>query len=210
MSFADGRFDLLETMAFDPLEGVRMLDLHMTRLKRSATALGFDFDRHAARNELQAATFRLRERSRIRMLVSHGGAMAIEIRAHRTWPLAIMPVALAKRPVGVDDPRLGHKTTDRQIYRDALAAGGTYEVAMIDKQGFVTEGSFTSIFVERHDKLVTPPLSRAVLPGVLRQSLLDMGEAVEGDLRPGDLEDGFFIGNAARGMVAATLVAAKA
>jgi 4-amino-4-deoxychorismate lyase/para-aminobenzoate synthetase/4-amino-4-deoxychorismate lyase len=48
-----------------------------------------------------------------------------------------------------------------------------------------------------------------LLPGVLRQSLIDLGEAEEADLRPRDLENGFFIGNAARGMVAATLVAAK-
>jgi len=33
-----------------------------------------------------------------------------------------------------------------------------------------------------------------------------MGEAVEGDLRIHDLERGFFIGNASRGMVAASLV----
>lgn len=76
---------------------------------------------------------------------------------------------------------------------------------MTDEAGFVTEGCFSSVFVERGDKLLTPPLSRGLLPGVLRRSLLDMGEAVEADLRPRDLENGFFIGNAARGMVAASL-----
>ena len=45
------------------------------------------------------------------------------------------------------------------------------------------------------------------VPGVLRASLLALGEAVEGELRPHDLERGFFIGNAARGMVAAQLYA---
>lgn len=76
----------------------------------------------------------------------------------------------------------------------------------MDSQGFLTEGTFSSLFVERGDKLLTPPLSRGLLPGVLRQSLIDMGEAVESDLRLADLENGFFIGNAARGLVAATLV----
>jgi len=41
---------------------------------------------------------------------------------------------------------------------------------------------------------------------VLRASLIENGQAVEGDLRRYDLERGFFIGNAARGMVAAQLV----
>jgi len=205
MSLADGRFDLLETMAFDPVEGIRLLELHLERLKSSATALDFAVDRHDARNELQAATFRLRERSRLRLLVSRRGSVAIEVREHRTWPQAIMQVAIVPRNASKDDLRLAHKTTDRAIYRDALKRGGTYEVLMTDEEGFLTEGCFSSIFVERGDKLVTPPLSRGLLPGVLRRSLLEMGEAVEADLKPRDLENGFFIGNAARGMVAASL-----
>ncbi|WP_150290593.1 aminotransferase class IV [Sphingobium estronivorans] len=205
MALADGRFDLLETMAFDPVDGIRLLELHLERLKDSAAALDFAFDRHDVRNELQAATFRLRERSRLRLLVSRRGSVAIEVREHRTWPQAIMHVACVPRQAPASDTRLVHKTTDRALYRDALKRGGTYEVVMTDEQGYLTEGSFSSIFVERGDKLLTPPLSRGLLPGVLRRSLLDMGEAIEADLRPRDLENGFFIGNAARGMVAASL-----
>lgn len=206
MSLADGRFDLLETMGFDPVDGIRLLELHLERLKDSADALDFAFDRHDVRNELQAATFRLREPSRLRLLVSRRGSVAIEVREHRTWPQAIMQVSVVPRNMRADDPRLSHKTTDRSVYRDALKRGGTYEVLMTDEEGYLTEGCFSSIFVERGDKLVTPPLSRGLLPGVLRRSLLEMGEAVEGDLRVHDLQKGFFIGNAARGMVAASLV----
>lgn len=206
MSLADGRYDLLETMAFDPVDGIRLLDRHLERLGASARALGFALDRHVVRNELQAATFRLRERSRLRLLVSRRGSLAIEVREHRTWPDAIMHVAVVTRAAPADDPRLAHKTTDRSIYRDALASGGTYEVLMKDRDGFLTEGCFSSIFVERGDKLLTPPRRRGLLPGILRQSLIDMGEAVEADLRLPDLDRGFFIGNAARGMVAASLV----
>lgn len=205
MALADGRFDLLETMAFDPVDGIRLLELHLERLKASAEALDFAFDRHDVRNELQAATFRLRERSRLRLLLSRRGSVAIEVREHHTWPQAIMQVALVPRNAPAADPRLMHKTTDRALYHDALRRGGTYEVVMKDEQGYLTEGCFSSLFVERGDKLLTPPLSRGLLPGVLRRSLIDMGEAVEADLRPHDLENGFFIGNAARGMVAASL-----
>ncbi|WP_300112077.1 aminotransferase class IV [Sphingobium sp.] len=205
MSLIDGQYDLLETMAFDPHDGIRLLDLHLARMKASADALGFAFDRHDVRNELQAATFRLRERSRVRLLVSRGGALAIEVRDHRTWPHAIVPVAVVPRQASANDPRLRHKTTDRAVYRDALRRGGTYEVLLTDEKGYLTEGCFSTLFVERGDKLVTPPLTRGLLPGVLRQSLIDMGEAAEADLKVHDLERGFFIGNAARGMVAATL-----
>ena len=73
--------DLEETMKFDPEEGIADLDTHLDRLKDAAEAQGFKFDRHAARNELQAATFGKRKPSIARLLLSPTGAMAIEIRS---------------------------------------------------------------------------------------------------------------------------------
>jgi len=201
------RVDLIETMAFDPVNGLPMLDLHLARLGRSADALGFRFDRHALRNELQAATFALAAPARVRVLLGRGGEMAVEVGERRSWPQAIVPVSLQRRTLPAGDIRLRHKTTDRRHYDAALKAGGTLEVLLVDAEGYLTEGCFSNIFVERDDKLLTPPLRRGLLPGVLRQNLLDLGEAVEADLTPLDLDNGFFIGNASRGMVAATLVA---
>ncbi|MBL7466206.1 aminotransferase class IV, partial [Escherichia coli] len=79
-----------------------------------------------------------------------------------------------------------------------------------DAQGYLTEGSFTSIFVERDGMLVTPPLARGLLPGVLRAELIETGRAVEGDLMPADLAGGFYVGNALRGLVSAVTVAEAA
>ena len=72
--------DLEETMDFDPDDGIANLDMHLDRLKDAAEAEGFKFDRHAARNELQAATFAKRRRSIARLLLSPTGAMAIEVK----------------------------------------------------------------------------------------------------------------------------------
>jgi para-aminobenzoate synthetase/4-amino-4-deoxychorismate lyase len=44
---------------------------------------------------------------------------------------------------------------------------------------------------------------------VLRADLIETGRAVEGDLTPADLESGFFLGNALRGLVSAVTVAKK-
>ena len=204
-----GRFDLIETMAFDPAIGLPMLELHIARLQKSADALGFIFDRHALRNELQAATFGFMDAKRIRVLLSRTGQMAVEVGDASPCPQAIMQVAIVPRGLPGDDPRICHKTTDRRHYAAALKKGGTFEVLLTDAQGYLTEGCFSSIFVERGERLVTPPLSRGLLPGILRQNLLHLGEAEEADLKPHDLERGFFIGNAARGLVAATVVAPK-
>ena len=72
--------DLEETMRFDSDEGVANLDVHLDRLKEAADAQGFKFDRHAARNELQAATFGKRRAVTARLVLSPTGAMAIEVR----------------------------------------------------------------------------------------------------------------------------------
>lgn len=199
-------FDLIETMKFDADEGLIELERHIARLKGSATALGFNFDRHALRNDLQAATFRLREDSKVRVRLSPSGATAIEVRALPPSP-SCAEVALARMPLPPDDLRLSHKTSDRGFYDEARAAAGTFEVAFLDNKGFLTEGSFTNIFVERDGMLLTPPLSRGLLPGILRAKLIEDGRAVEQDLRPADLAGGFFIGNALRGLLAAQLVA---
>ena len=114
-------------------------------------------------------------------------------------------VALAPLPGDAHDFRLTHKTTERAFYDRAREDSGCAEVVFFDQDGFVTEGSFTNVFVERDGKLVTPPLARGLLPGILRRKLLETGKAVEGDLTVEDLSAGFFIGNSLRGLVAATL-----
>ncbi len=197
-------FDLIETMRFDPAEGIALLDRHLARMKASAAAFGFAFDRHAARNELQAATFRLHGAARVRLLLSPGGNIAIGTAPLPPAPAAPVTVAIRRREVAPRDFRLAHKTTDRRIYP---RVAGAFETLYTDADGFLTEGSFTSIFVERDGLLLTPPLSRGLLPGTLRAELLDTGRAVEADLNPADLAGGFLIGNALRGMIAAVTVA---
>jgi para-aminobenzoate synthetase/4-amino-4-deoxychorismate lyase len=73
--------DLEVSMQFDPEEGIADLDEHLDTLKRAAEGQGFRFDRHAARNELQAATFGKSRAAVARLLVSPSGAIAIEVKA---------------------------------------------------------------------------------------------------------------------------------
>ncbi len=197
-------FDLIETMRFDTLAGIALLERHLARMKASAQAFGFEFDRHAARNELQAATFRLRTPARVRLLLARSGAISIGIAPLPEAAAAPVRVAIRRRQVAPDDFRLAHKTSRRSIYP---RAEGAWETLYTDADGYLTEGSFTSIFVERDGILVTPPLARGVLPGVLRAELLENGRAVEGDLTAADLAGGFFLGNALRGLVSAVTVA---
>jgi len=203
-------FDLIETMRFDPEEGVPLLELHLERLKTSAAELGFSFDRHAARNQIQALCFELESAARLRLVLARSGATALEA-APLPQPLPA-PLACVLLPVPVDpgDWRLRHKTSDRGFYEDALGvahAAGAAEALLLRDDGLVTEGAFTNIFIEREGQLVTPSTGLGLLPGVLRRSLLDSGRAVEGEVRLEDLAQGFLIGNALRGLMEARLLA---
>jgi para-aminobenzoate synthetase / 4-amino-4-deoxychorismate lyase len=199
-------FDLIETMRFEPAQGIVRLDLHMERMKESARIFGYEFDRHQARNRLHAATFHLDRLSKIRLLASKGGALSIEVRPFNEtsdWRVAVVPL-----PVEPSDFRLCHKTSDRAFYDEARRARPDCdEVLFVTPDGKLTEGSFTALFVERDGKLHTPRLETGLLPSVLRRELVEAGDAVEADLFADDLGDSFYVGNSLRGLIPATRVA---
>lgn len=198
-------FDLIETMRFDPQEGIAALDRHLNRMRASARTLGLAFDRHHALNEIHVATFRQNAPCKVRLLASRSGAVAIEL-SPLPDTLSEMRVVVRALPVSADDVRLRHKTTNRAFYDRARKEGGGDEVIFVDTKGRVTEGSFTNVFVKGEGALVTPSASLGLLPGILRGSLLDTGEAVEGEVRVPDLDQGFFLGNSVRGLVPAVLM----
>ena len=75
--------DLIATMGFDPEDGLTGVEETLADLKARAAAAGYAFDRHAARNDLQAATFRLRDAAVVRLAIAASGAVAIEVAAPR-------------------------------------------------------------------------------------------------------------------------------
>ena len=104
---------------------------------------------------------------------------------------------------------LYHKTTRREVYdrewahfNETLSAD---EVIYLNERGELAEGSRTSIFIKRDGKLLTPRLSAGILPGVLRQSLIDAGRAQEAALTLDDLNQAgdVYLGNSVRGLIKA-------
>lgn len=196
--------DLIETMAFDPERGIIRLEAHLERMKASAAALEFEFDRHAARNTIQAITFHQEQTAKVRLMLSRSGAIAIELQP-MPEPLN-EPVQVKLVPLQADpkDYRLHHKTSDRRVYAAPDIDGAAHPI-FHDANGYLTEGAIWNIFVERDGKLLTPPLSRGLLPGVLRAELLESGDAIEADLQAEDLDSGLYVGNSLRGLVKAKL-----
>ncbi len=204
-----GSADLIETMAFDPTAGIPLLERHLERMKQSAQALGFAFDRHALRNAIHALCFDLDAPAKVRLVVARSGAHALEAAPLPPAFAEPMTCAVLPLPVSTGGWRLRHKTTDRGFYEAGLKAArgvGAQEALLRRDDGLITEGCFTSVFVERDGVLVTPPADLGLLPGVLRAQLLEEGRAVEGEVRLEDLAQGFFLGNALRGLMPARLL----
>lgn len=200
-----GNFDLIETMGFDPSHGISRLELHLMRMKESANILEFEFDRHEARNQLHAAVFTTEAEAKIRLLLSRSGALAIEV-SEKPKAALEMKVGVVRMEVTPDDIRLAHKCSDREIYDAPLRNHPQWdEVIFKDSEGYLTEGSYTTLFIERDGHYITPPQARGLLPGILRREMIESGAAIEGDLMEKDLLEGFFVGNSLRGLMKAKL-----
>ncbi|MCV0428475.1 MAG: aminotransferase class IV, partial [Roseibium sp.] len=87
---------------------------------------------------------------------------------------------------------------------------GCQEVLFENEEGYLTEGSYMTLFLKKDGRLLTPALHHGVLPGTLRAGLLERGLAHEADLNRQDLEaaDEIFVGNSVRGLVRGRLMSA--
>ncbi len=199
--------DLIETMR--ATAGLLPdLERHLARMAASAVFLQGKFDVESVRATVISAVPQGFS-GRIRLLAAPSGVVSVQCSVSPTvvsdGVSGGVSVVLVPLPVGVDDWRLRHKTTDRGFYDAARIGSGAFEVVFVRPDGQVTEGSFTNVFVERDGLLLTPPLAAGLLPGVLRGALIDAGRAVEADLTADDLADGFYVGNALRGLMPGTL-----
>lgn len=204
------RFELIETLLHEPATGYWLLERHLERLKSSARYFRFEFDadrvRAALTGEVEA---RRDERLRVRLLLAEDGTLTVTSTPLPEATPAPMTFALSKTRLSSADQFLYHKTTRRELYDDEWQhyheTSGADEVVYLNERGELTEGSRTTIFLERNGRMETPALSSGLLPGTLREELLESGRVVEAVLTLADLRsaDNVYLGNSVRGLVLA-------
>ena len=211
------RFELIETMLFEPGTGLVLLERHLARLKSSARYFGFAIDEDHVRQALCDAIEGQSDRLRVRLLLSQSGAVTVT-----TTPLpapdpeAVMRFVVSETAVNSADIFLFHKTTRRELYdqewQKYSETTGAEEVIYFNERGELAEGSRTTIFLERNGRLETPALSSGLLPGTLRSELIAQGRAVEEVLTIEDLKlaDAIFLGNSVRGLMRAVPIGSRA
>jgi len=179
-------FRLIETMGLE--EGrIPRLERHLARMERSAEYFAFPFDRAAAM-ELLAGVTVSGGTLRLRLTLDGGGKFGLT-----TSPLedsgGVLRLGIASPVIDPSDPFRYHKTTRREILeRGRLEVGDCDEVVFVNSRGELTEGSYHNLVLRLDGRLLTPPLECGLLPGILREELLESGEITEALLLPADLQ----------------------
>lgn len=101
--------------------------------------------------------------------------------------------------------KAGANYMNSQLIKMEALLGGFSEGIALDDRGYVSEGSGENLFLVNGGKLITPPLGAAILPGITRDSVIqlarEMGiEVIETTVQRGALylaDELFFTGTAA-------------
>jgi para-aminobenzoate synthetase/4-amino-4-deoxychorismate lyase len=198
-------FQLIETMLWDG--DCCLLASHLDRISASAQYFDFQFDREEVSASLHryASNFAVGTSHKVRLLLDRSGGIQIT-----SSPLENsrqrLSITLSQARVSCGDLYLRHKTTNRALYDRAYSeavAGGFDDALFLNEHGEVAEGSIHNIFLEKEGRLLTPPLSAGVLPGVYRRYLLQTRpNATERTITLDDLRSAerVFFCNAIRGL----------
>ncbi len=198
-------FSLIETMR--GMDGeIPLLPRHMQRLSASARYFGMMYDESALWREL---VFMARDgacvESKVRLMLHQTGDWTISVSPldQMAWSGRLL---LAEARTCATDVSLHHKTTCRDLYERSLAeahARGFDEVIFLNKQGELTEGAISNLFLQVGEQWMTPSLQCGVLPGIQRAQMLEHVQHVEErTLRLEDLAgaESVYVCNALRGV----------
>ena len=101
--------------------------------------------------------------------------------------------------------KAGANYMNSQLIKMEALLGGFSEGIALDDRGYVSEGSGENIFLVNNGKLITPPLGASILPGITRDSVLQIArelgiEVIETNIQRAALylaDELFFTGTAA-------------
>ncbi|QOX77553.1 aminodeoxychorismate synthase component I [Trichlorobacter lovleyi] len=184
------------------------LEQHLERLCWSASRLGYCGNREQIRQALLAHAAGTTGQHKTRLLLAPDGSLQIESAPLQQLQQPLK-VALATTLVDPAELLLYLKTEQREHYDQARQEQPEAdEVLLCNRRGELTEGSFTNLVLKLDNRLVTPPLASGLLPGVMRQQLLEQGTIEERLLYPQDLQraEEIWLINSVRGWLRAELI----
>jgi para-aminobenzoate synthetase / 4-amino-4-deoxychorismate lyase len=187
--------------------GFAFLSMHLDRMESSAACFDFSFDRASITSQLLERSNRLPpdQRHRVRLQLDSAGRITVTATACLR-ERSTVSVRFSSERTSSDDVFLRHKTTCRDRYERLHAearADGFDEILFRNERDEVTEGAISNIFIRSEGRLLTPPLSSGLLPGVFRRHLLEIDATIEErviNLKDLESADAVFLCNAVRGI----------
>jgi para-aminobenzoate synthetase/4-amino-4-deoxychorismate lyase len=182
-------FSLLETILWVPEQGFFLERNHVDRMLDSARYFDIPIKRQFLQAYLKNISLQLSAPQRVRFLLDQAGRLTCEVRplgsGEEERPLK---TSLAKEPLDTSDVFLFHKTTRREVYREALrGVQGVDDALLYNEARELTEFTIGNLVVELDGRLVTPPVSCGLLAGTFRTHLLETGQITERTLKVADL-----------------------
>ena len=177
---------------------ILFLQQHLDRLSTSAQRLDFPLDLDSISAALHASVQQADTPvSRIRLTVSRGPftGLAFPSPDASHFLIEVAPYTEpgdAERKDGIDvvitpnrrvNPLSHLPQMKRGNYADCLYAAnfareqGVREALFVDENDRLLEGATSNIFLARDDRLITPALGNLVLPGIVREQVLEIARA---------------------------------
>ncbi|MEX1367015.1 MAG: aminotransferase class IV, partial [Nannocystaceae bacterium] len=196
--YGDSVYETMRTAGGHPLE----LERHLQRLRRSGDGIGLSipFDDGQLEDSIErthAASGN--DESYVRLVVTRGAGQVMLDPRHSEDPLLVIIVKPLELPseqayerglaaviVGITknagtsiDPTIksGNYLNNILALRQAIAAGGD-DAIMCNPEGAVSEGATSNVFMVTDGKLLTPNMRTGLLPGITRQSVCELAQAL--------------------------------
>lgn len=200
------KFELLESLLWNPNQGYFLLDRHLERLERSADYFDFSLSLTEVCQALQTLSMTFGTiAQKVRLTVSGDGSLTLEAQTLDHGILKIgTSVGIATKPIDAQIPFLYHKTTYRLPYTMALESQPEYQdVLLWNEKGEMTESTIANMAIDTPTGLITPPLECGLLPGTFRAQLIASGKIREELITLEDLRNTqtLFLINSIRGWI---------
>ena len=180
-------FELLETMRFDPAEGVRHLDRHLERLSGSAEYFDFRLDEVEVREAVEkTAASAPATTVRLRLSLRKDGTVRVAATPFSDDP-DVVRVAIDDVAQDPSDVFLFHKTSRRDRYDAARRRHPDVDdVLLVNDRREITESTIANVAARIEGRWTTPLLEAGLLAGIGRAVALQEGRVVEGTVTIAD------------------------
>lgn len=196
--FGDSAYETLRTYSGRPFE----LGRHLQRLRRTIALLGFELgigDEDIEARIDACLSFAANEESYLRVIVSRGvgdmtyrferiGEPTVVVFAKPLEPVSpslyeagarAAIVSIRRNPVEALNPAMkASNLLNNALAAREASARGAFEAILLNTRGEVAEGAGSNIFAVKDGRLLTPPLSAGILPGITRQIVLEIAAGI--------------------------------